>query len=74
MTGGTPTDDVLDGGDGDDELNGGAGDDVIITGGGLDRVDGGDGIDTVVLESNDGDIVSVNLLRTWRYSRTAGSC
>ena len=67
MTGGT-ADDVLDGGDGDDELNGGAGDDVIITGGGLDRVDGGDGIDTVVLESNDGDIVSVNLSRTWQYS------
>ena len=67
MTGGI-ADDVLDGGDGDDELNGGAGDDVIITGGGLDRVDGGDGIDTVVLESNDGDIVSVNLSRTWQYS------
>ena len=56
------------GGDGDDELNGGAGDDVIITGGGLDRVDGRDGIDTVGLESNDGDIVSVNLSRTWQYS------
>jgi Ca2+-binding RTX toxin-like protein len=67
MTGGS-ADDVLDGGAGNDELNGGDGDDVIITGGGLDRVDGGDGIDTVVLESNAGDIVSVNLSREWQYS------
>jgi Ca2+-binding RTX toxin-like protein len=67
MTGGS-ADDVLDGGAGNDELNGGAGDDVIITGGGLDRVDGGDGIDTVVLQSDEGDIVSVNLSRQWQYS------
>ena len=67
LTGGLAND-IINGGDGNDELNGGAGDDIIIAGTGLDRIDGGDGIDTVVLESNAGDTVSVNLSRTWNYS------
>ena len=60
--------DVLDGGDGNDQLSGGGGDDVLIAGTGVDRIDGGDGIDTVVLDSEDGDFVSVNLSREWQYS------
>ena len=67
LTGGLAND-IINGGDGNDELNGGAGDDIIIAGTGLDRITGGDGIDTVVLESNAGDTVSVNLSRTWNYS------
>jgi Ca2+-binding RTX toxin-like protein len=67
LTGGL-ADDTINGGDGNDELNGGAGNDLIIAGTGLDRIDGGDGIDTVLLESNAGDTVSVNLSRTWNYS------
>ena len=60
--------DILDGGDGNDQLSGGGGDDVLIAGTGVDRIDGGDGIDTVVLDSEDGDFVSVNLSREWQYS------
>ena len=60
--------DILDGGDGNDQLSGGGGDDVLIAGTGVDRIDGGDGIDTVVLESDDGDMVSINLAREWQYS------
>ena len=60
--------DVLDGGEGNDQLSGGGGDDVLIAGTGVDRIDGGDGIDTVVLESDDGDMVSINLAREWQYS------
>jgi Ca2+-binding RTX toxin-like protein len=67
LTGGL-ADDTINGGDGNDELNGGAGNDLIIAGTGLDRIDGGDGIDTVVLGSNAGDTISVNLSRTWNYS------
>ena len=66
--------DVLDGGDGNDQLSGGGGDDVLIAGTGVDRIDGGDGIDTVVLDSEAGDFVSVNLAREWQYSgATAGT-
>ena len=60
--------DILDGGEGNDQLSGGGGDDVLIAGTGVDRIDGGDGIDTVVLDSDDGDMVSINLAREWQYS------
>ena len=57
----------IDGGDGNDDVLVVVGDDVLIAGTGVDRIDGGDGIGGV-LDSDDGDMVSINLAREWRYS------